>query len=283
MYFSLKLRDRQLANEVERSSGRRSSAAWIASRAPLPWATTVMVGISNTESHVAGVPPEFEHTKRRADRARPAYHLRSMHHENGCGARAADARMTAPRDEIEQARTMSCEAARRRITELEAELQRARGRARPMSRAAPRRGSPSAVVRKVRRSYRPSRAGSRPCTRRPRARSMLVDHGPAAVAGLIRRDRELAPRDRRCRHRCRAPATVPAVACTAHADCDRGIARMRRDAAAFEHPPVISLVMPVHDPERAWLEAAVDSVLSQAYPHLELCIADDASTHAVRS
>ena len=39
-----------------------------------------------------------------------------------------------------------------------------------------------------------------------------------------------------------------------------------------------SLVMPVHNPERAWLEAAIASVLEQAYPHLELCIADDAST-----
>ena len=42
--------------------------------------------------------------------------------------------------------------------------------------------------------------------------------------------------------------------------------------------PVFSLVMPVHNPERAWLEAAIGSVLDQAYPHLELCIADDAST-----
>ena len=36
--------------------------------------------------------------------------------------------------------------------------------------------------------------------------------------------------------------------------------------------------MPVHNPERAWLDAAIASVLDQAYPHLELCIADDAST-----
>jgi GT2 family glycosyltransferase len=53
---------------------------------------------------------------------------------------------------------------------------------------------------------------------------------------------------------------------------------MRQLAAADTTAPVISLVMPVHNPERSWLEAAIGSVLGQVYPHLELCIADDAST-----
>ena len=53
---------------------------------------------------------------------------------------------------------------------------------------------------------------------------------------------------------------------------------MRRVSEADVDAPVISLIMPVHNPGRSWLEAAIGSVLGQVYPHLELCIADDAST-----
>jgi len=42
--------------------------------------------------------------------------------------------------------------------------------------------------------------------------------------------------------------------------------------------PLISLVMPVYNVRPAWLEAAVESVRNQSYPHWELCIADDCST-----
>ncbi|ALM87173.1 glycosyl transferase family 2 [Bordetella sp. N] len=42
--------------------------------------------------------------------------------------------------------------------------------------------------------------------------------------------------------------------------------------------PVISVVMPVYNPDPAWLEAAIESVRTQIYPNWELCIADDAST-----
>lgn len=45
----------------------------------------------------------------------------------------------------------------------------------------------------------------------------------------------------------------------------------------ISHRPFISVLMPVHDPPREWLQAAVDSVLAQSYPHWELCICDDAS------
>lgn len=39
----------------------------------------------------------------------------------------------------------------------------------------------------------------------------------------------------------------------------------------------LSVVMPVYDPEPAWLDAAIASVVAQGYPDWELCIADDAS------
>lgn len=41
--------------------------------------------------------------------------------------------------------------------------------------------------------------------------------------------------------------------------------------------PLISILMPVHNPRRDWLEAAVKSVLGQSYPFWELCLSDDSS------
>ena len=43
--------------------------------------------------------------------------------------------------------------------------------------------------------------------------------------------------------------------------------------------PIISVIMPVYNVEACWLEAAIQSVQYQIYPHWELCIADDHSTH----
>ena len=42
--------------------------------------------------------------------------------------------------------------------------------------------------------------------------------------------------------------------------------------------PLISVVLPVYNPDATWLSAAIDSVRDQAYANWELCIADDAST-----
>ena len=50
-------------------------------------------------------------------------------------------------------------------------------------------------------------------------------------------------------------------------------------ADAFENNPLLSIVMPVFNPNRVLLEAALASVYAQSYPHWELCIADDASTY----
>jgi GT2 family glycosyltransferase len=65
----------------------------------------------------------------------------------------------------------------------------------------------------------------------------------------------------------------------------RGWARRDRpDAAAWQArlrslkaAGTISIVMPVHDPEPAWLQAAIDSVRAQYYDKWELLITDDAS------
>ena len=46
----------------------------------------------------------------------------------------------------------------------------------------------------------------------------------------------------------------------------------------FRSKPIISIIMPVFNPERDVLREAIESVIEQIYPHWELCIADDAST-----
>jgi len=47
---------------------------------------------------------------------------------------------------------------------------------------------------------------------------------------------------------------------------------------AFLYKPLISVVMPVYNPNPEWLIEAIESVRKQIYPCWELCIADDAST-----
>ncbi len=48
--------------------------------------------------------------------------------------------------------------------------------------------------------------------------------------------------------------------------------------AAWPAPPLISVLLPVYNSRPAWLRSCLDSVLTQLYPHWELCIADDSST-----
>jgi glycosyltransferase involved in cell wall biosynthesis len=54
--------------------------------------------------------------------------------------------------------------------------------------------------------------------------------------------------------------------------------KMKIRATGFPVRPLISVIMPVYNPEPQWLEKAIASVCGQVYPHWELCIADDAST-----
>ena len=55
-------------------------------------------------------------------------------------------------------------------------------------------------------------------------------------------------------------------------------ARIRAEIVGWEAPPLLSVLMPVHDPDPRVLDAAIRSVRAQLYPAWELCIADDAST-----
>ncbi|MEK6589307.1 MAG: glycosyltransferase family 2 protein [Nitrospinota bacterium] len=58
----------------------------------------------------------------------------------------------------------------------------------------------------------------------------------------------------------------------------KDIKRIKKQIALFKYKPAISIVMPVYDVDKIWLEKAIDSVLNQIYPSWELCIADDCST-----
>jgi GT2 family glycosyltransferase len=54
-------------------------------------------------------------------------------------------------------------------------------------------------------------------------------------------------------------------------------ALQREMSAEFEYRPLISVVIPVHDTPPEYLTAAVQSVLNQTYPYVEICICDDGS------
>jgi len=56
------------------------------------------------------------------------------------------------------------------------------------------------------------------------------------------------------------------------------LAGMTRESASFARQPLISFVTPVYNTPERYLRAMIESVIAQAYPRWELCIADDAST-----
>jgi glycosyltransferase involved in cell wall biosynthesis len=56
------------------------------------------------------------------------------------------------------------------------------------------------------------------------------------------------------------------------------IEKIVSDILDMTYKPVFSVIVPVYNTEERWLRRCLDSVLSQLYPHWELCIADDAST-----
>jgi GT2 family glycosyltransferase len=53
---------------------------------------------------------------------------------------------------------------------------------------------------------------------------------------------------------------------------------MRRQSQLWAYRPLISVVVPVYNPARDWLDAMVSSVRAQTYDNWELCLADDNSS-----
>ncbi len=65
------------------------------------------------------------------------------------------------------------------------------------------------------------------------------------------------------------------VAATSFTPAD--INAKKTEIAGFPWQPKISIVLPVYNIKRCWLERAIGSVLEQIYENWELCITDDAS------
>ncbi len=64
-----------------------------------------------------------------------------------------------------------------------------------------------------------------------------------------------------------------------HSATANDLQRMRAAAEAFEFQPLISIIMPVFNTPPDWLEAAIDSIIAQAWPHWELILIDDGSSN----
>ncbi len=59
------------------------------------------------------------------------------------------------------------------------------------------------------------------------------------------------------------------------------LARLRDEGSNFGYRPLVSVLLPTFDVEREWLERGLDSVLSQVYPHWELCVCGDPRARGV--
>jgi GT2 family glycosyltransferase len=66
----------------------------------------------------------------------------------------------------------------------------------------------------------------------------------------------------------------------AHTLSPSELAEMQKASGRMAYAPLFSIILPVFNVEERWLRKAIDSILVQAYPGWELCIADDASSRA---
>jgi O-antigen biosynthesis protein len=56
------------------------------------------------------------------------------------------------------------------------------------------------------------------------------------------------------------------------------IGKIREACLALAYQPLVSVIVPVYNPDQNFLRQAIESVIAQAYPNWELCLADDCST-----
>ena len=55
-------------------------------------------------------------------------------------------------------------------------------------------------------------------------------------------------------------------------------AKIKSQVLTLDYQPLISVIVPVYNSDRHFLEQAIESVIEQIYPNWELCLADDCST-----
>lgn len=109
-----------------------------------------------------------------------------------------------------------------------------------------------------------------------RAGAVLLDEGPRGL--MTRVDRRMHPVE---------PATPQLQDegdyrdwLQRHTPNQLQLDRMITDSLGWNVRPTVSVLMPVFNPAQQWLEEALSSVMSQIYPHWELCVVDDGSTQA---
>lgn len=56
------------------------------------------------------------------------------------------------------------------------------------------------------------------------------------------------------------------------------ITAIQTQLVQWRNPPKISIIMPIQNANAEWLQATIESIIQQIYPHWELCVADAAST-----
>ncbi len=58
----------------------------------------------------------------------------------------------------------------------------------------------------------------------------------------------------------------------------RSLKKLREISRTLAYQPLISIIVPVYNPDENFLRQAIASVIAQVYPNWELCLADDCST-----
>ena len=69
--------------------------------------------------------------------------------------------------------------------------------------------------------------------------------------------------------------------CARHDPKAARLRTMRDRSRAWPDRPLVSILLPTYEPDAAYLRAAIESVVTQAYEHWELCIVDDGSPSPV--
>lgn len=100
----------------------------------------------------------------------------------------------------------------------------------------------------------------------------LVAGGPRRMGDRLYRDYDARWRGADPNH------DYPSWAALYDAQDPETVALRSKAIAQLRHLPVFSVVMPTFNTNTRWLRLSIESVRNQAYPHWELCIADDAST-----
>jgi GT2 family glycosyltransferase len=93
---------------------------------------------------------------------------------------------------------------------------------------------------------------------------------------LVRGIRKRMPKSATANRR-RAPANEYQTWFEAHRMPASDLARLREEVQAFDYQPCVSIVTPVFNTPRSWLEECAQSVLDQVYEKWELILIDDAS------